>query len=403
MENENENIVNEDVVVGDNIIVPEQLISTPKQFDFKISACMIVKDEAYDIGDGITCIERCLDSIENKVDEIIIIDTGSTDDTKEKCMQYEKVKLFDSVNFSGDNFTFCGARSESIEKATSEYIFIIDADEELVGHENVLREIIDEDKENSAYYFKNVDVFSEKDKIENETNTRLFKKDCVTISGEVHNFINVKIGTPIKKYDNNLFLHYGYAKTDKRVVRNRQSKALLLKGIANEDNLNIVRAYYNFQLGVVHYGEVDYKNAKKYFKTALRMYDNDNDIMSTIKLRQARETSNENLGILYDKIDAGYVPIQCVAWLHQIACIEDKDFEREIWTRKTKKYIKHFNDIYFYNAQYFYNKKRYAEAKKQLELYIKYYAFEKPTQLISYSASRLQDAVIMLITCIEIV
>jgi len=39
-----------------------------------VSACMIVKDEEANIG-------RCLRSLQGKVDEIIVVDTGSTDRT----------------------------------------------------------------------------------------------------------------------------------------------------------------------------------------------------------------------------------------------------------------------------------------------------------------------------------
>lgn len=43
-----------------------------------ISLCMIVKNEEHTIA-------RCLDSVKNIADEIIIVDTGSTDRTKKNC------------------------------------------------------------------------------------------------------------------------------------------------------------------------------------------------------------------------------------------------------------------------------------------------------------------------------
>ncbi len=46
-----------------------------------ISLCMIVRDEEDTIG-------RCLDAVEKIVDEIIIVDTGSIDRTKEIVAQY---------------------------------------------------------------------------------------------------------------------------------------------------------------------------------------------------------------------------------------------------------------------------------------------------------------------------
>lgn len=51
-----------------------------------ISLCMIVKNEE-DI------LARCLDSVKELVDEIIIVDTGSTDGTKKAAAQYTDLSL----------------------------------------------------------------------------------------------------------------------------------------------------------------------------------------------------------------------------------------------------------------------------------------------------------------------
>ena len=49
-----------------------------------ISLCMIVKDEEDVLG-------RCLDSVKNIADEIIIVDTGSKDKTKEIAYKYTNI------------------------------------------------------------------------------------------------------------------------------------------------------------------------------------------------------------------------------------------------------------------------------------------------------------------------
>jgi glycosyltransferase involved in cell wall biosynthesis len=79
---------------------------------------MIVRDEE-------ECIERCLSSIHDYVDEIVIIDGGSTDLTMRFASRYSKVKLFE-IPFEQD---FGKQRNHSIEKANGDWIFIIDADE----------------------------------------------------------------------------------------------------------------------------------------------------------------------------------------------------------------------------------------------------------------------------------
>lgn len=87
-----------------------------------LSLCMIVKDEENEI-------RKCLDSVINIVDEIIIVDTGSTDNTIEICKEYTS-NIFEYVW----NDDFSQARNFSINKASSDWILWLDADEELVVH-----------------------------------------------------------------------------------------------------------------------------------------------------------------------------------------------------------------------------------------------------------------------------
>ncbi|MGQ3379122.1 tetratricopeptide repeat-containing glycosyltransferase family 2 protein [Priestia endophytica] len=82
-----------------------------------ISLCMIVKDEE-------DTIERCLNSVKELCDEIIIVDTGSTDKTKELARRYTK-KLFD---FKWVHH-FAKARNFAFSKATKDYILWLDADD----------------------------------------------------------------------------------------------------------------------------------------------------------------------------------------------------------------------------------------------------------------------------------
>lgn len=84
-----------------------------------ISLCMIVKNEE-------KLLARCLDGIADIMDEIIIVDTGSTDRTKEIAKRYtDKIYDFEWVN------DFSAARNYAFSKAGMEYIYSADADEVL--------------------------------------------------------------------------------------------------------------------------------------------------------------------------------------------------------------------------------------------------------------------------------
>lgn len=84
-----------------------------------ISLCMIVKNEE-------DVLARCLNSIKDVVDEIIIVDTGSDDKTKEIAKQFTD-KVYDFV-WCDD---FGKARNFAFSFATKEYILWLDADDVL--------------------------------------------------------------------------------------------------------------------------------------------------------------------------------------------------------------------------------------------------------------------------------
>lgn len=84
-----------------------------------ISVCMIVKNEEM-------VLARCLDSLAGIADEIIIVDTGSTDRTKEIAEKYTD-KIYDFIWVHD----FSAARNYAFSKATGDYIYSADADEVL--------------------------------------------------------------------------------------------------------------------------------------------------------------------------------------------------------------------------------------------------------------------------------
>ena len=84
-----------------------------------ISLCMIVKNEEL-------VLERCLESLKGLMDEIIIVDTGSSDRTKEIAKRYTR-QVYD-YTWEDD---FSKARNYALSFATCDYIYVADADEVL--------------------------------------------------------------------------------------------------------------------------------------------------------------------------------------------------------------------------------------------------------------------------------
>lgn len=138
---------------------------------------MIVKNEAKHLG-------KCLQSVKNIVDEVILVDTGSTDQTLDIAKKFG-AKLF----FLKWNNDFAEARNYSIQQAKMDYILIMDADEwldEKVDLHTVL-------KNEKDYYMV---------RIKNETSSgtaiihsavRLFKNNIgLKYFGKIHEHLNIE-------------------------------------------------------------------------------------------------------------------------------------------------------------------------------------------------------------------
>jgi hypothetical protein len=91
----------------------------------RLSAAMIVRDEEQVLG-------ACLDSLIGQADEIVVIDTGSADRTRDIARSFGALVF--SISWPDD---FSAARNSAVERATGDWILWIDADERLCVPENV--------------------------------------------------------------------------------------------------------------------------------------------------------------------------------------------------------------------------------------------------------------------------
>src|SRR5476651_717597 len=92
---------------------------------YPISLCMIVRNEERFLSDALT-------SVQGVVDEICIVDTGSTDDTVAIAESFgAKIKFF---AWQDD---FASARNEALAMASGAWILVLDADERLAPQSRV--------------------------------------------------------------------------------------------------------------------------------------------------------------------------------------------------------------------------------------------------------------------------
>lgn len=214
-----------------------------------ISLCMIVKNEEH-------VLERCLLSVQNKVHEIIIVDTGSTDSTIQIAKKFTN-KIF-SFNWRDD---FSAARNESIKHATSDYILILDADEYLNSEADLVSDISD----SCDYYYVAIKNIVTREQIFTHTGLRMFKNNLnFKYENRLHEHINVigKENEYLSGQMKSVIYHLGY--TEQRMLEkdknNRNKKLMSLEVAENPTAFNL------FNMGKTFYLVSDYKKAVEYFE-----------------------------------------------------------------------------------------------------------------------------------------
>lgn len=229
-----------------------------------ISLCMIVKNEEKNIA-------NCLNSVKDIIDEIIIVDTGSSDKTKEIVSKFTK-NIYD-YKWQND---FGSARNYSLSKASNDWILVLDGDENIVGYdkESVLNFI----KLSSVDSIGRIKIFNKSDsqgevKTYIERVNRLFNKKYYKYEGIVHeqlvpinNLIGKMIPIDIEVE------HIGYTSEIINSTNKIERNITLLKEMLLKAPKDI---YILYQLGKTYYMSGEYKKACNYFKEATELLDED--------------------------------------------------------------------------------------------------------------------------------
>ncbi|MCF6154453.1 MAG: tetratricopeptide repeat protein [Candidatus Brocadia sp.] len=211
-----------------------------------LSACMIVKNEQ-------KFLPQCLQSIKDAVDEIIIVDTGSTDKTVEIAHSFGA-----RVYHHPWKNSFSEARNYSLNHATGDWILQIDADEALEQADiPLLYKLITADSYNAIFVAIYSDLPGGRSK---HYYTRVFRRGKAHFEGIVHNqliFEGKAFQSEIR------FYHYGYNLSESEMQKKYKRTGDLLRQqlVENPNNIfvmaNLIRNYrneYNFKK-VIELGE----------------------------------------------------------------------------------------------------------------------------------------------------
>jgi glycosyltransferase involved in cell wall biosynthesis len=227
-----------------------------------VSLCMIVRDEEI-------MLERCLTSIVAIADEIIIVDTGSTDRTIEIAQKFtDKIHHFKWID------DFAGARNYAQSLANCDYILRFDGDCTIQDSDiKKLLEIKNRNFDNADLY--NLIYVEQFEKQDNHTIIPLIREELFFFyrrnrfhwQNPIHEQLvlnNLKIKPKISSNNNILVLHH--REESDKLWRNQQNLDILKANIQKKDQ-NYIRMLFFYARDL--YFNLQYDESIEQFQTLL--------------------------------------------------------------------------------------------------------------------------------------
>lgn len=230
---------------------------------YPISVCMIAKNEEKNI-------EKCLAAVKPYGFEVVVVDTGSTDRTKEIAARYTD-KVFDFVWIDD----FSAARNFSLEQASNDYVLYIDCDEVITElNRELMSDMMEEFPEAvGRLVIDNHYISNQTDMVYQDRLGRLFNRRFFHFESPIHEqLVHNTRGMVYESYDLPLRVdHVGYlgTVTDLRGKVERNN-TILFKELEKHPG----DPYLYFQIGQSYNMIYDYENSYIYYGKALE-YDVD--------------------------------------------------------------------------------------------------------------------------------
>lgn len=309
------------------IELPPRVDSLLSQDTPRLTVCLITKNEERFLG-------RCLESIRDVAQQIIVVDTGSTDATREIAAQ-AGAEVYSFV-WCDD---FSAARNAGLERATGDWILVLDADEELLEgqREKFLRLL--QDSAAIAFRLPLIDEGHEAEGVNYVP--RLFRNaPGVYYAGYVHEHVFLSVDSLRQKWglDNKLgdatLLHHGYT-TEMRQSRGKGARNVRLLRKALEETPEDPNLVMNLGLELVRSGDLS---------EGIKQYDAAFRIVSALPSDQIspefRETlltqfcthlvtTKDYLGVtrvMRSPLARGSGLTATLHWFYGLSCLETKQF-----------------------------------------------------------------------------
>lgn len=222
----------------------------------RISLCLIVRNEERNL-------DRCLASVDGIVDEIIVVDTGSTDGTKEVARRFGS-RVFD-FPWRDD---FAAARNFGLEQATGDWVLVLDADEYLEeSGAAMLAELTTRPGAADVYLLPIKSLMApELGDWLTSLVLRLFKNSPdLRFKGKIHEQLIVPKGRRAETAEQGPWIiHLGYM-ADSRAIKKDRNLKMLENALAEEPD----NPYYHYYVSTEYIIRGDYENALAHVRPAL--------------------------------------------------------------------------------------------------------------------------------------
>ncbi|MGL6107249.1 tetratricopeptide repeat-containing glycosyltransferase family 2 protein [Romboutsia sp.] len=292
-----------------------------------ISACIIARNEEKNI-------DSCLKSIADVVDEIILVDTGSSDKTIEVAKSYG-AKVF----FRKWDNDFSAARNKSLDMATHEWILVIDCDEVLAENsKGKLREIVTDDTQEAF----GIDIVNIINGVESyaSIHLRLFKnKPEYRYKGIIHEqmYLDNKNLEVLRAHIN--FIHYGYG-NDKELEVKKRDRNLKILNLVDEDKRD---GMYYFHLGAEYTRVNDHNTASEIFRKGYYIADKSEPYFTQLAQRLVDSLFSNNQYkecIQYcDEILKQFVDFKCIYFTRAASYIQIRNYSKALLSLRIYDYL----------------------------------------------------------------
>ncbi|MBD3330852.1 glycosyltransferase, partial [Candidatus Peregrinibacteria bacterium] len=213
----------------------------------KISGFIIAKNEE-------ARISTALKSLASFCDEIVVVDTGSTDKTKEIASEFTK-NVFD-FEWIDD---FAAARNFALSKCTGQWVIFLDADDEIKETDaKLLRNLVENAGDEVAGFWLNYQYSAKKSHLL----PRIFRKSLgLNYKMPVHEYLDIpsNLKNKFEVHAEINIIHHKKAE-DNEATLNRNIKILEKAAIEHPQNIHI-----QFFLGREYFNIGDYDKAEQFF------------------------------------------------------------------------------------------------------------------------------------------